>query len=153
MTYEKTYRGTIMTKKDGSQIMRYFKFLPEDVDKFIVIKWRYEEHMFYGNILGTRLQISNYILNPNNDDDFYGVYKIEWHSDWQKKENLMSYKVKLTPVYNFKAWCPDRSWYTSDMEEIINKTYNLFEENPVFDNLQDALEFSIKKNEELYSNK
>ena len=150
ITYEKTYNGTIMTKEDGSQIQRSFKFLPEDVDKFIVIKWKYEEHMFWGNIFGTKLRVGNHDLNPMSDDELYGVYKIEWHSDWLKNENNMRYKVKLTPVGDFGAWCPNRSWYTSDMESHINKTYNLFEENPMFNKFQEAVEFAIKKNEELY---
>ena len=48
------------------------------------------------------------------------------------------------------SWCPDRSWYTSDIESYINHTYNLFEENPLFDNIDDAIRFAIKKNNELY---
>lgn len=150
VTYEKTYNGTVRKIDDETEEIRFIKFEPEDVDKFIVIKWKYEEHMFWGSLLGTRLHIGNHDLNPLSDDELYGVYKIEWHSDWQKNENNMRYKVKLTPAGGFGAWCPDRSWYTSDMESVINKTYNLFEENPLFDKLEDAIEFSLKKNYELY---
>ena len=149
-TFEKTYNGTVKTNEDGSQMQMYFKFLPEDVDKFIVIKWRYEQHMFFGALFGTQLSINGHKLSPNEDLDFYGVYKIEWHSDWQKKENNMGYKVKLTPVGNYMAWCPNRSWYTSDMESHINKTYNLFEENPVFETFEEAHKFACDKNFELY---
>ena len=62
---------------NGSQIQRYFKFLPEDVDKFIVIKLRYEEHMF----IHTQLVINGHKLSPNDNLYFYGVYKIEWYSE------------------------------------------------------------------------
>ena len=149
-TFEKTYNGTVRKIDDETEEIRFIKFEPEDVGKFIVIKWKYEENMFYGNIMGTRLHISNHDLNPLSDDELYGVYKIEWHSDWLKNENNMRYKVKLTPVGGFRAWCPDRSWYTSDIESHINKTYNLFEEIPIFDEFQKAVEFAIKKNKELY---
>ena len=47
ITYEKTWSGTIKTEEDGTQICRRFKFTPEDVGKFIVMKWRYEEHIFW----------------------------------------------------------------------------------------------------------
>ena len=69
----------------GSQTQRYFKFLPEDVDKFIVIKLRYEEHMF----IHTQLVINGHKLSPNDNSYFYGVYKIEWYSEWLKKDNNM----------------------------------------------------------------
>jgi hypothetical protein len=59
----------------------------------------------------------------------------------------------LTPIGNWGAWCPDRSWYSSDMESIINKQYNLFEENPIFDNVDDAMNFAFEKNFELYPDK
>ena len=131
---------------NGSQIQRYFKFLPEDVDKFIVIKLWYEEHMF----IHTQLVINGHKLSPNEDLDFYGVYKIEWHSEWLKKDNNMGYKIKLTPVGNYMAWCPDRSWYTSDMESHINNNYNLFEETPLFNTFEEAHNFACDKNFELY---
>jgi hypothetical protein len=98
------------------------------------------------------LSINGHKLYPNEDLDFYGVYKIEWHSDWQKEENNMGYKVKLTPVGNYMACCPNRSWYTSDMERHINNTYNLFEENPVFDTFEEAHKFAYNKNFKLYPN-
>lgn len=131
---------------NGSQIQRYFKFLPEDVDKFIVIKQRYEEHMF----IHTQLVINGHKLSPNDNLYFYGVYKIEWYSEWLKKDNNMGYKIKLTPVGNYKAWCPDRSWYTSDMESHINNNYNLFEETPLFNTFEEAHNFACDKNFELY---
>lgn len=145
-TIEKTYNGTIMTNDDGSQTQRYFKFLPEDVDKFIVIKLRYEEHMF----IHTQLVINGHKLSPNDNLYFYGVYKIEWYSEWLKKDNNMGYKIKLTPVGNYMAWCPDRSWYTSDMESHINNNYNLFEETPLFNTFEEAHNFACDKNFELY---
>ena len=131
---------------NGSQIQRYFKFLPEDVDKFIVIKLRYEEHMF----IHTQLVINGHKLSPNDNLYFYGVYKIEWYSEWLKKDNNMGYKIKLTPVGNYMAWCPDRSWYTSDMESRINNNYNLFEETPLFNTFEEAHNFACDKNFELY---
>lgn len=131
---------------NGSQPQRYFKFLPEDVDKFIVIKLRYEEHMF----IHTQLVINGHKLSPNDNLYFYGVYKIEWYSEWLKKDNNMGYKIKLTPVGNYMAWCPDRSWYTSDMESHINNNYNLFEETPLFNTFEEAHNFACDKNFELY---
>ena len=131
---------------NGSQIQRYFKFLPEDVDKFIVIKLRYEEHMF----IHTQLVINGHKLSPNDNLYFYGVYKIEWYSEWLKKDNNMGYKIKLTPVGNYMAWCPDRSWYTSDMESRINNNYNLFEETPLFNTFEEAHNFACDTNFELY---
>lgn len=131
---------------NGSQTQRYFKFLPEDVDKFIVIKLRYEEHMF----IHTQLVINGHKLSPNDNLYFYGVYKIEWYSEWLKKDNNMGYKIKLTPVGNYMAWCPDRSWYTSDMESNINNNYNLFEETPLFNTFEEAHNFACDKNFELY---
>ena len=131
---------------NGSKIQRYFKFLPEDVDKFIVIKLRYEEHMF----IHTQLVINGHKLSPNDNLYFYGVYKIEWYSEWLKKDNNMGYKIKLTPVGNYMAWCPDRSWYTSDMESHINNNYNLFEETPLFNTFEEAHNFACDKNFELY---
>ena len=38
-------------------IERIFKFEPSDVGKFIVIKLRYEQHMFWGSLFGTQLAI------------------------------------------------------------------------------------------------
>ena len=153
-TYENSHTGTIKHFEDGSQEIRSFKFEPNDVGKFIVIKWKYEEHMFSGGYLfGKRLQIGDHILNPLSEDELFGVYEIGWHADWCKNENNMNYKVKLTPVNDFDMWCPNRSWYSSDMADHINNTYNLFEETPLFDNYQDAYEFSFKKNTELYSRK
>ena len=131
---------------NGSQTQRYFKFLPEDVDKFIVIKLRYEEHMF----IHTQLVINGHKLSPNDNLYFYGVYKIEWYSEWLKKDNNMGYKIKLTPVGNYMAWCLDRSWYTSDMESHINNNYNLFEETPLFNTFEEAHNFACDKNFELY---
>lgn len=145
-TIEKTYNGTIRTNDDGSKTQRYFKFLPEDVDKFIVIKLRYEEHMF----IHTQLVINGHKLSPNDNLYFYGVYKIEWYSEWLKKDNNMGYKIKLTPIGNYMAWCPDRSWYTSDMESHINNNYNLFEETPLFNTFEEAHNFACDKNFELY---
>lgn len=131
---------------NGSQTQRYFKFLPEDVDKFIVIKRRYEEHMF----IHTQLVVNGHKLSPNDNLYLYGVYKIEWYSEWLKKDNNMGYKIQLTPVGNYMAWCPDRSWYTSDMESYINNNYNLFEETPLFNTFEEAHNFACDKNFELY---
>ena len=127
-------------------IERIFKFEPSDVGKFIVIKLRYEQHMFWGSLFGTQLAIGGRQLTKN--DYLYGVYQIGWHSDWLMHENNMDYKVKLTPVGEWAAWCPDRSWYTSDMEHLINEQYDLFKETPLFDNKEEANEFAIKKNYE-----
>lgn len=151
--YQKTWGGTIKITEDGTKICKYFKFTPSDIGKYLVLRWRYEEHMFWGGPFGTQLAVNGHILSTYNDDEIYGVYLIDWHSDWCKIENNISYKVKLTPVGNWGAWCPNRSWYTTDMEQHINHDYNLYEENPIFDNENDANEFAIKKNEELYSNK
>ena len=131
---------------NGSQTQKYFKFLPEDVDKFIVIKRRYEEHMF----TSTQLVINGHKFSPNDNLYFYGVYKIEWYSEWLKKDNNMGYKIQLTPVGNYMDWCPDRSWYTSDMESYINNNYNLFEETPLFNTFEEAHNFACNKNFELY---
>lgn len=146
---EKTFRGTVMTLEDGSQIERSFHFEPSDIGRFIVIRWRYQQNMFWGSLFGTQLAVNGYHLNERKDE-LYGVYKIEWHSDWCKYENNVSYKIKLTPVGNWGAWCPNRSWYTHDMESSINNMYNLFEEVPVFDTEDEATEFAINKNYELY---
>ena len=136
----------VTNANNDSQIQRYFKFLPEDVDKFIVIKLRYEEHMF----IHTQLVINGHKLSPNDNLYFYGVYKIEWYSEWLKKDNNMGYKIQLTPVGDYVAWCPDRSWYTSDMESHINNNYNLFEETPLFNTFEEAHNFACDKNFELY---
>ena len=153
ITYEKTWSGTIKTEEDGTQICRRFKFTPEDVGKFIVMKWRYEEHIFWGGPFGTRLIINHNQLNTRNNDLLYGVYQIDWHNDYWKDHKLINYKVKLVPVGDWGAWCPNRSWYTTDMEQHINNDYNLYEENPIFDNEDDANEFALKKNNELYPDK
>ena len=149
-TYEKTYRGTIKQYVDGSQQIRSFKFEPSDVGKFIVVKFRYQQNMFNGALFGTQLKVKKHYLSTS--EFLYGVYEIGWHSELTKHENNMSYKVKLTPVGNWAAWCPDRSWYTSDIEPLINYTYNLFEDTPIFDNAEQATEFAINKNYELYAN-
>lgn len=148
-TYEKTFSGTIKRTEDGKEMIRSFKFEPEDVGKYLVFEFPYEEHLGYGGILGTRLKINDYFLKPNKDN-LYGIYQIDWASDWCKIENNMDYKVKLTPVRGWKAWCPNRPWYTSEIEMEINYNYNLWEEIPVFDNVKDALVFAMKKNYELY---
>jgi len=150
ITYEKTWSGTIKTEEDGTQTCKYFKFMTEDVGKYLVLRWRYEEHMFWGGPFGTQLAVNGHKLSTNNGDEIYGVYLIDWHSDWCKNENNVSFKVKLTPVGNWGAWCPDRSWYSSDIGSVINKQYNLFEENPIFDNVDDAMNFAFEKNFELY---
>lgn len=131
---------------NGSQTQRYFKFLPEDVDKFIVIKRRYEQHMF----IHTQLVVNGHKLSLDDNSYLYGVYKIEWYSEWLKKDNNMGYKIQLTPAGNYMAWCPDRSWYTSDMESYINNNYNLFEETPLFNTFEEAHNFACDKNFELY---
>lgn len=150
---KKTYNGTIYTDKDGNEICKEFKFEISDIGKYIVIKLRYEEHLGWGNILGTKLAINDHELSEYEDDYLYGVYKIDWHNEYQKNNKNISYKIKLVPVNDWGAWCPNRSWYTSDMESIINITYNLFEETPIFDNLDEANKFALKKNNELYPKK
>jgi len=125
--------------------VRQFKFEPEDIEKYLVMKFRYQQNMFWGSVFGTKLQV-----NGKDPETLFGVYKIEWHSDWCKHENNVKYKIKLTPVGNWGAWCPNRSWYTSDIESMINHTYNLFEEIPLFDNKEDANEFALTKNFEMY---
>lgn len=142
---EKSYFGTIKKLSDSTEQVKYCKFEPNDIGKFLVMKFRYEEHMFWGSLFGTKLQV-----NGKNPDMLYAVYEIGWHNDLQKHENNVDYKIKLTPVGNWGAWCPDRSWYTSDIESMVNSTYNLFEENPIFDNVEDANEFALKKDFELY---
>lgn len=146
----KTYNGTVMSNEDGSEHVKYFKFTPEDIGKYLVIKFIYEEHMFFGGPLGTKLSINHNVLNAYNRDELYGVYKIDWHNEYQQSQNNVDYKIKLVPIGSFEAWCPNRSWYTTDIESHINKEYNLFEENPLFDNEDDAIEFAMTKNFELY---
>ena len=150
INYEKTYRGTIKKNPDGTEEIRYCKFEPSDIGKYLVLRCRYEQHMFWTGLFGTQLAVNGHKLSTHNRDEIYGVYLIDWHSDWCKNENNISYKVKLTPVGNWGAWCPNRSWYTSDMESVINKQYNLFEENPIFDNIDDAMKFAFERNFELY---
>ena len=140
----------VANTNNGSQTQRYFKFLPEDVDKFIVIKQRYEQHMCFGYPFGKQLIINGHELSTNKNSYFYGVYKIEWYSEWLKKDNNMGYKIQLTPVGDYFAWCPDRSWYTSDIESYINNNYNLFEETPLFNTFEEAHNFACDKNFELY---
>lgn len=149
--YEKTYRGTVKKNPDGTEEIRYCKFTSSDIGKYLVLRWRYEEHLFWGDMFGTQLEVNGHKLSPRNGDEIYGVYLIDWHSELCKNENNVLYKVKLTPVGNWDAWCPNRSWYTSDIESVINKQYNLFEENPIFDNVDDAMNFALEKNFELYS--
>jgi len=139
---------------NNDQLMeRYFKFESEDIGKFIVLKFRYQDNMFWGNIFGTRLQINNHVLSERSDDYLYAVYEIQWHDDYCKSQNYTGYKIHLKPVGNWGAWCPDRSWYSTDIEHIISDTYNLLKETPVFDTMEEAHEFAIKKNEELYPKK
>lgn len=149
ISFIKTARGTEKTCTNGDKILRSFKFLKNDVGKYIVIKFRYEQHMFWGSPFGTGLQVNNHVLTTNGDY-LYGVYLIDYYNDYARYKQDLSYKVALKPVGNFGAWCPDRAWYTSDMESHINMEYNLFEENPVFDTEEEAVEFAVKKNEELY---
>lgn len=101
-----------------------------------------------GSLLGTQLAINDYHLTAK--DYLYGVYEIGWHSDWLKNENNMRYKVNLKPVGEWRAWCPDRSWYTSDMEDLINEQYDLNNEIPLFDDPDEATKFAIDKNYEMY---
>lgn len=124
------------------------KFTAEDIGKFIVISRPYEQKMMYGGgLFGTQLKINDHDLNRN--DMLFGVYEIRYHA-WCEESKNVSYKIYLKPIDEFMPWCPDRSWYTSDIESCINHTYNLFEENPLFDNTDDAIRFAIKKNNGLY---
>ena len=144
----KTYNGTERDLDNDHVEIREFKFTPDTVGKFIVVSFRYEQHIFYDALFGNQLMINGHKLK--DDDHIYAVYKIDWPNDFFKSENNISYKVKLIPVGKFEAWCPNRSWYTSDIEGIINMTYDLFEENPLFDKFEDAAKFALKKNFELY---
>lgn len=136
---------------NSKNVMRRFKFEPTDINKYIVLKFRYEQHMFTNNsMFGSTLVINKHELSTRNTDYLYGVYKIEWHSEYFKMHNDMSYKVQLTPIGFCEDYCPNRSWYTSDVEQIINEDYDLFNEVPLFDTYKDAENFAVKKNDELY---
>lgn len=138
---------------NGQLIERYFKFTPDDIGKFIVLKFRYQENMFWGALLGTQLQINAHILSEHNGDSLYGVYEIQWHNDYCKSQNDTRYKIHLKPVGDWGAWCPNRSWYSTDIESIISNDYNLLVETPLFDTMEEAHDFAIKKNSELYPKK
>lgn len=126
------------------------KFTPEHIGKYIVMKFRYEEHLFWGGPLGTQLVINHNKLNTHNNDMLYGVYRIDWHNDYKKSQNDVSYKVKLTPMGNWAAWCPDRSWYTSDIESLLSTSYDLSTEYPIFDTEAKATAFALNKNSDIY---
>ena len=143
----------VWINKDGQLVERQFKFGPEDIGKFLVLKFRYQENMFWGALLGTKLQINDHILSTRNMDSVYGVYEICWHNELCKSENNVSYKVHLKPVGDWGAWCPNRSWYSSDVESMISQYYNLIYEIPLFDTMEEAHDFAIKKNNELYPKK
>ena len=139
-----------MSTNTNKNVIRRFIFEPSDINKYVVLKFRYEQHISWNpGQFGSRLVINKHILNIRNTDYLYGVYKIEWHSDYFKMHNDMSYKVQLTPVGFWKDYCPNRSWYTSDVEQIINEDYDLFNEMPLFDIYKDAENFAVKKNDEL----
>lgn len=140
----KTFYGTEKVLDDGTTQVRSFHFTKEDIGKYLVLRWRYEEHGWSID----RLSINDHVLN-NYDDEIYGVYKIGYH-DWCATTENISYKIHLEPIGKFIMWCPNRSWYTHDMEDHINMTYNLFGEYPIFDNIDEATEFAMKKNFELY---
>lgn len=150
----KTFRGTERDLEDGRVERREFKFESSDLGKYIVVKMRYEQHADWsaGLFFGTQLSINSNKLNTH-DDQIYGVYRIDLYPGYHDGKDIFSYKVKLTPMGKFNAWCPDRSWYTSDMESIINKEYDLFTENPIFDTEAKAIAFALKKNFELYPDK
>ena len=145
VTFKKTFSGTEVTFPDGSQEIRRFKFEVEDISKFIVLPCKYEQHLFYGDTFGTQLTMFGHKL-VEDKDILYGIYQVDWYNDYCP----LDYKIKLIPVDNFKAWCPNRSWYTSDIESLINSEYNLYAENPIFTDINEASEFAIKKNHELY---
>lgn len=140
-----------MSTNTNKNVIRRFIFEPSDINKYIVLKFRYEEHILCNTgPLGSRLVINKHTLNIRNTDYLYGVYKIDWYDDYTKSHNDVSYKIKLTPVSFWDSWCPNRPWYTSDIEQIINSDYNLFEEIPVFDTYKEAEAFALKKNNEIY---
>ena len=56
VNYENTYRGTIKRNPDGTEEIRYCKFEPSDIGKYLVLRWRYEEHMFWVVLLELSLQ-------------------------------------------------------------------------------------------------
>jgi len=140
----KTFHGSEKDLENDHIHIKEFKFTSDDIGKFVVIEWNYEENGFAID----RLSINNHILD-NRDSKLYGVYEICYHS-WCAETKDVSYKIYLKPIGKFAYWCPDRSWYTYDIEQHINNTYNIFEENPVFDNVNDAIRFALKKNFELY---
>lgn len=125
-----------------------FKFTKEDIDKYLVLKWRYEEPGWSND----RLSINNYALKKY-DDDFYGVYKIKYYNNWCEKNKDISYKIRLEPIGKFIMWCPNRSWYTSDIESHMNEFYNLYDKRPVFDTVAEAIEYAMERNFELYPDK
>ena len=89
------------------------KFTAEDIGKFIVISRPYEQKMMYGGgLFGTQLKINDHELNRN--DMLFGVYEIRYHA-WCEESKNVSYKIYLKPIDEFMPWCPDRSWYTSDI--------------------------------------
>ena len=117
-----------------------FEFDSTDIGKFIVLKFRYEPSIWRPELT----------INYNKPDDIYGVYRIDWHSDYCKSNNDVSYKIHLTPIDFWEYWCPNRSWYTSDIESVINRNYKSFEEKFVFDNFEEANKYAIHKNVEMY---
>ena len=140
-----------MSTNTNKNVIRRFIFEPSDINKYIVLKFRYEEHISWNpGQFGSRLVINKHILNIRNTDYLYGVYKIDWYDDYTKSHNDVSYKIKLTPVGFWKDYCPNRSWYTSDVEQIINEDYDLLNEIPLFDTYKDAENFALKKNNEIY---
>lgn len=138
---QKTFRGSEKDLGNGQIHIKQFKFTSDDIGKFIVMQLNYEEHGFFID----RLSINSHVLK-HRDSKLYGVYEICYCTESKD----VSYKICLKPVGKFAYWCPNRSWYTHDIERHINMTYNLFEENPLFDNEDDAIKFAMKKNFELY---
>jgi len=139
---------TTQDLSDMSTKIDNFKFTNKDIGKYLVLKWRYEEH---GWSIDT-LSINSHALNKYVDY-FYGVYKIKYHNDWCEKSKDVTYKIHLEPIGKFKMWCPDHHWYTQDIESHISSISNSYDRRPVFDTVTEAIEYAIDKNFKLYPDK
>lgn len=65
---------------NSKNVMRRFKFEPTDINKYIVLKFRYEQHMFTNNsMFGSTLVINKHELSTRNTDYLYGVYELATH--------------------------------------------------------------------------
>ena len=77
-----------MSTNTNKNVIRRFIFEPSDINKYIVLKFRYEEHISWNpGQFGSRLVINKHILNIRNTDYLYGVYKIDWYDDYTNKKD------------------------------------------------------------------